>query len=268
MEWLDEIISLYLLVCEHYQNELKYYCERHSNYADLRFTDEEVITIYMYATKQGLLTKKQIHKQAINYWHDLFPNIPQYEGFVHRVNLLSETFLAFTNKILSSVPQEKLSDDKFRLGDSFPIIMAKMGRRFTAKVAPELADANGYCATKKLYYYGVKLHVIGCAQSGTIPIPEQIGVTAAGTADITAYEQVLPEILHKQKFCDKAYYSGELNSTNTFTPIKKDKGQAYLDAADALYSTAISKIRQPIESLFNWVEEKVHLQIASKVITS
>jgi hypothetical protein len=38
-----------------------------------------------------------------------------------------------------------------------------------------------------------------------------------------------------------------------------------LDAADRLLSTAISRVHQPIESFFNWIEEKTHIQIASKV---
>jgi hypothetical protein len=47
------------------------------------------------------------------------------------------------------------------------------------------------------------------------------------------------------------------------------KGQSewerkWLYAADKLFSAAVSKIRQPIESLFNWFIEKVDLQNASK----
>jgi hypothetical protein len=38
-----------------------------------------------------------------------------------------------------------------------------------------------------------------------------------------------------------------------------------LDADDRLLSRAISCVRQPIESLFNWIEEKTKIQIASKV---
>lgn len=40
------------------------------------------------------------------------------------------------------------------------------------------------------------------------------------------------------------------------TPIKKAKGQTRLSAADRLYSELVSRIRQPIESLFGWIEEK------------
>ena len=36
-------------------------------------------------------------------------------------------------------------------------------------------------------------------------------------------------------------------------------------AANNLFSTAVSKVRQPIESLFNWLIEKTNIQNASKV---
>ena len=44
--------------------------------------------------------------------------------------------------------------------------------------------------------------------------------------------------------------------------------QACLDAADQLLSTAVSKIRQPIESLNNWIQDKTSIQRASKVRSS
>jgi hypothetical protein len=263
MDWLDEIISLYLYICEEYKNGLWAYCQRFSNHADLSFSDEEVATIYMFGTLQGLSNKKQIYKQAKNYWHFLFPNLPSYEAFVQRVNKLGDLFVGMVYRLQNALPPEVFSEKHKRLVDSMPIIMAKGGRRFKAKVAPELADKNGYCATKKLYYYGVKLHIVGSAQDGTIPIPDKIGVTAAGMSDVKAYEAILPNILEYEKFADKAYVG--VDGTKTYIPVKRQKGQEFVDAADQLYSTAISRIRQPIESLFNWIEEKVKIQIASKV---
>lgn len=64
-----------------------------------------------------------------------------------------------------------------------PIMLAQRGRRFHAKVAPDIATKNGYCATKKLHYYGVKLHVIGRHKSGCLPMPEYVGLTDAGIHD-------------------------------------------------------------------------------------
>lgn len=48
-------------------------------------------------------------------------------------------------------------------------------------------------------------------------------------------------------------------------PVKKQKGQAHLDAAAAWLSRAVSRVRQPVESIFHWIEEKTGIEIASKV---
>ena len=77
-----------------------------------------------------------------------------------------------------------------------PIILAHRGRRFKACVAKEIAKSNGYCATKKLYYYGIKLHMMGGYQVGSLPIPKIFGITEAGTSDIRVYEQMI-ELLPK-----------------------------------------------------------------------
>ena len=55
-----------------------------------------------------------------------------------------------------------------------------------------------------------------------------------------------------------------------YTPVKAVKGQTewgkqFKKAADDLFSKAVSKIRQPIEALFNWLIEKTDFQRAGKV---
>lgn len=46
MDWQEQLISLYLFTCKHYQQSLQYYCERMTNFADLSFSDEEVISLF------------------------------------------------------------------------------------------------------------------------------------------------------------------------------------------------------------------------------
>ena len=265
MGWQDEIITLYLQICDIYKKELWSYCQRFTNYADLSFSDEEVMVIYLFGTLEGMSTKKQIYNHAKNYWHAFFPKLPSYVAFIQRINKLSDALIVLNVILQRELPSKAFSPNNNRLVDSMPIIIAQRGRRFNAKVAPEIADKNGYCPTKKLHYYGIKLHIVGSAQPATVPIPEAIGVTSAGTHDIKAYEQILPTALDYNKFADKAYISEDTMDTKTYTPVKKCKGQKVLDAAEQLYSTAIAKIRQPIESLFNWLEEKTKIQMASKV---
>jgi len=56
-----------------------------------------------------------------------------------------------------------------------------------------------------------------------------------------------------------------LKNSKIYTPVKKKKGQGNLYLFEQLLSTSVSRVRQPIESLFNWIEEKTGIQIASKV---
>lgn len=271
MDWQNQLISLYLFVCKHYQKSLFFYCERMTNYADLRFSDEEVITLYLYGILEGFQTIKAIHRYAQKHLHTWFPRLPGYKAFDQRINQIHDVFVPLIDLItteLMPVTNHPLTG----LADSMPIIMAQRGRRFHAKVAPEIATKNGYCATKKLYYYGVKLHVLAYQDPGTLPTPVCIGLTNAGMGDRKAFEQILPFLPSCMGNCyaDKAYqienrpiYAEQ--QITLFTPVKKEKGQKYLAAADQLLSTAISRVRQPIESFFNWINEKTGIQVASKV---
>ena len=49
------------------------------------------------------------------------------------------------------------------------------------------------------------------------------------------------------------------------TSVKRQRGQEPLDIADIWLSRAVSQVRQPVESMFNWIEEKTSIEIASKV---
>jgi len=49
------------------------------------------------------------------------------------------------------------------------------------------------------------------------------------------------------------------------TPVQRQKGQGHLDAADLWMSRAVSQVRQPVEPIFNGIEEKTGIELASKV---
>ena len=272
MDWEVELISLYLFVCKHYEAGLSNYCARMTRFADLRFSDEEVITLYLYGVIEGHRTLQTIHRYANKHLKRWFPHLPGYKAFNHRVNLLHDIFVPFVHLLCDELLCTNNPQQLTGLTDSMPIIMAQRGRRFHAKVAPEIATKNGYCATKKLHYYGVKLHVVANRIKGSLPIPVCLGLTDAGMHDRKAFEQILPELPQNMLECyaDKAYQVKaepihQEQHVILLTPVKKEKGQNFLDTADQWLSTAISQVRQPIESLFNWVNEKTGIQIASKV---
>ena len=111
----------------------------------------------------------------------------------------------------------------------------------------------------------------------TIPLMDFVSITSASENDLTAIRPILHKLKGKAIFADKAYADIPLNkelltqqNTYIYTPIKLIKGQTEMErqfkkAADSLFSTAVSSVRQPVESLFNWINQKTGLQNASKV---
>ncbi|HYE37510.1 transposase [Methylocaldum sp.] len=237
--------------------------QRFAPHADLRFTDEEVITLYVFGIIDHKHKIKTLYDHADRYWRDWFPRLPSYAAYVQRLNRLAEVFPALLDK-LSPAGAPAVSTG---VADSFPVVLAQQSRRFTAKVALEVAN-SGYCPTKHLYYHGVKVHAIGDYRSGTLPLPRYLGVTPASLNDGPVLEQVAPALAYRNLFADKAYaYLSRQASLpfTVYTPVRKTPGQAHFDAADRLFSTAVSRIRQPIEALFHWIQEKTGIEVASKV---
>ena len=271
MNWQYRLIALYLYICKSYDEKLRHLLVRESNNSDLSFSDAEVMTIYIWGVMKKRSKISEIYEYANENLRDWFPNLPNYHAFVQRLNKISHLFEVLTACIFSEFPKELHRPELARIIDSMPIILAQNGRRFKACVAQEIASASGFCAAKNLYFYGVRLHMMGAYSQGNLPVPEYFCVLDAGFADIRAYEQIA-EILPEgtRVFADKAYQSAgkpvhDKQNHALFTPVKKKKGQKALDSADKLLSSAISSVRQPIESLFNWIEDKTKIQFASKV---
>lgn len=266
MAWQTQLITLYLTVCEHYKNGLCASVQRFSPYSDLSFSDEEVITLYLFGIIDKQHDIKSIYRQAQRYLRDWFPTLPSYTAYVKRLNRLAECFPALSELFSSTETPISFAG----LVDSFPIVMAQHSRRYRAKVAPEYASC-GYCASKQQHYYGVKLHLIGDRRAGMMPMPRYAGLTDASTHDAPAFEQVMYHLPYREIYADKAYEHFARYPDLPFTlltPVKKKKGQTLHDAADDLLSHTVSSVRQPIESLFNWIEQKTGIECASKVRSS
>lgn len=114
--------------------------------------------------------------------------------------------------------------------------------------------------------------LLGLRRPGTLPLPEYIGLTPAREHDLAACRQIAPQRQGGELSLDKAYIDEVLRQLSQteqdltlWTPVKKAKGQAYVDPFDQWLSTAVRRVRQPSESLFNWLEEKTGIQRASKV---
>jgi hypothetical protein len=157
---------------------------------------------------------------------------------------------------------DEIRKEAMRIADSMPIMVASGKRASGAKVAARLAD-KGYCSSKDTYFYGVKMHVVAEHRSGQVPLPERVGLTRGSKHDLTTLRRVLPQVRGGWLYGDKAYCDGRMKerleeeqNLTVRTPVKRKKGQKRLTAADKLFSRAVSRVRQPIESLFNWTRAR------------
>ena len=120
------------------------------------------------------------------------------------------------------------------------------------------------------------MHTLGLRRYATIPFPQYIEITPASVHDLTTSRNVLEKIEADAVILDKAYNDNNLskkiekNNSILLTPIKNKKGmsptlkqkeQAFTD----LFNKAVSTIRKPIKSLFNWINELTQIQNAYKV---
>jgi len=206
-----------------------------------------------------MFQNKQIHQFIERYWLDYFPRLPAYQTFVARLNLLEQTFQTI-GQVLSASLQERLTPEFDHLIDSFPIMLASQGHAYTARVARDMASV-GYCAAKKTYFRGVRLHCIAQKRFAQLPLPTQIWLVEGSVHDLKAVQEQQIVLPQTTLFGDLAYpepvFREHLRKQHTQlqTPMKKPKG-GELREIEKYHNRLISKFRQPIEGFFNWRERK------------
>ena len=263
----QQLIALYLHVCRAYDNQpdLKY--QRLSNFRP-RFTDEELLTIYLFGHMQGFYQQRRIYDYACRHWRAWFPALPSYQAFNRRLNRLTESFEHLITETLTT-PVKRLAVHADRLVDSLPISLAKWPRSGAARVASEMAD-QGYCASKRSYYYGVKLHTVALRRTNKLPLPALLHLSRASEHDLTVWRQLDPDLGAGVLFADKAYADEETKKvmaergTQLLTPYKRKRNEPET-AIPALWSRFVSSVRQPLESLFGWLIQRTNIQNASQV---
>jgi IS5 family transposase len=267
-----KLIELYLLICRLYDTQPVLKQQRLSNNHMPLFTDEELLTIYMFGHLQGQTTGRRIYDYIRNHWRVWFPALPTYQAFNRRLNELAPDFELLIEHLLKSARWQIQSTDD-RLIDSVPVMLARSTRANRARIAPELAE-TGFCATKQQHYRGVKLHFIAARRSKRLPLPEKIHLSQASQHDLQALREMRPSLPSGcGLFADKAYFHDETQQDCKergwflVASYKRHRHEAEGNVP-TLYNRFVSAIRQPLESLFNWLIQKTDLQNASRVRSS
>lgn len=264
-----QLIALYDYVCRHYATHPALHFQRQSNNYCPDFTDQELMTIYLFGLLKQRFSLRLTYDYIVEHWAGWFPHLPSYQAVNYRLNQISWHFESLLDALsLQLQTRSDLLADVV-LTDSIPIILSRQPA--SATVAMGLAD-KGYCATKKLFYHGLKWHMLATDRLGRLPLPQRLQLTAASVNDLSALRVPVVALESVALVGDKAYASrsfcaelADQQQVNVLTPVKKLKGQRRVDAADKLYSTYVSRMRQPIESLFKWLIKRVDLQDGSRI---
>lgn len=156
--------------------------------------------------------------------------------------------------------------------DFMPIVTCK-GKSREWKVAMEIT-LKGYCSTKNMYCYDIKLHTVGQRREGIIPFPEMIALTPASENELTVFKnECVPCLYGKTVLADKIYrdfaFFDENNPVKYLPSIRRlresrkssDRGKN----RQGFVLTNRFKSQKVCRILFNWLNEKTEIQRAYKV---
>jgi hypothetical protein len=273
MDWETELITLYFLVLQN-ADDVFSQSSRMSPNAWPEFTDAELMTIYLYCTKEGYQSKKQMHRYVQKHLLSWFPKLPSYQAFTYRLNNLESAFRCLSNQLLGYMPNVNWlyeTGPQEAIVDSLPIMLAKGNGCERAKIAQCMAD-KGFCSTKNVWYHGFKLHLLGWVIPFKMPQPAAIALSSASQHDGPVFFQQLaplhPNII---VYADKAYdFAQQRDLLQSqyhieLRPIhKRQKREADNDSFWKYFNTMVSRIRQPIEAAFNWLIQRTDIQNATK----
>ena len=77
------LVRIYLFVCRRYQHRLRAVAQRQSNNSKPDFTDEEVLTIYLFGIIKKRRAISEIYTYMADHFSEWFPDLPSYGGYNH-----------------------------------------------------------------------------------------------------------------------------------------------------------------------------------------
>ena len=146
------IITAYCLVVEYYQLVKEQYGIRHGGFPPA-LTDEEVITMGLCGAYFKPQADRDLTAYSQHHCRHFFPTLRDRPAFVRRAANLWQAKVAIRELIVQRSGQARPSVQAI---DTLPLPVCTYARSIRDRCFKTVAD-YGYCAAKKLSYYGFKL---------------------------------------------------------------------------------------------------------------
>lgn len=171
-----------------------------------QYPDSYIISLVIIRLLLGMNSERSFLRHLKHNHEHIFPKLPEQSWFNRKARKLQPVYRMVQQQLVMSHLQ-----DNVRIIDSTPVPVLKPFRGHNSPCFSRGKQTNyGYCASKKEYYFGVKLSLI-CTPEGVIT---DVGIHSANTADINALRDMITDIdlTNITLIGDKGYYDGELRT--------------------------------------------------------
>lgn len=213
-------------------------------------SDSEVITLALLCELLGKSSEHSHIRCAVQWLRGYFPRMIDRSRYHRRLKRLTVSI----NDVRKAVLPDIGAFLSLCAIDSTPVPVLSFQRACFTPLFPE--GGYGYCAAKKLYYYGFKLHLVTTAEG----IPVHFDLTPANISDVSMAEELLSVLDHATVLGDKGYVSESIaqkllreRGIDLWTP--KRKNQKHHEKQQFQ-----SGIRQIVEVANEILKEHFHLE--------
>lgn len=220
-------------------------------------SDSEIITISIIGEMMSNDSEKAWLSFVSKNMRDLFPRMCERSRF----NRIRRNLVRVIDYIRFRLnPYYDVCEDDLRIADSFPLQVCEFGRANFCKSFKGYGASYGVCASKKLTYYGYKVHAL-CTTNGFIA---DFILTPANVDDREAvWELVESYNRHIWMIGDKGYISTRLavdlqnEKGISLVYMKKDNAK---DQYPKGFRQFIFKIRRRIETSFSQLADQFNAE--------
>ncbi|MDO4901044.1 IS982 family transposase [Actinomyces sp.] len=219
-----------------------------------RTSDAEIITLAVMQALLGHTSERRWLRHARKHYRGMFPHLPGQSGWNKRLRALTSTMSWVITALARAT---SIFDDTLWLADSTPIECARS--RPTVRRSQMAGWAEyGYCASHSRYFWGLRLHLVATPHG----LPIAWAVTGAKTDERDVLAGLLDHLephLHQVLAADKGYRSTDLETELTRAGITLLRPAARNESTRP-GATALKKVRQVIESIFDTLKDQLDLE--------
>lgn len=219
------------------------------------YSDRTILKIDMLMHLTGKRGETEILREIKRHYRLYFSNLPDQSRLWYRIRQAVPLIERFRRHLLAHLGIEY---EDLRILDSLPIVVATKQSRPGRGNGFDHAD-GGYCASKKLKYYGFKLGMLITSQG----IPDVYDLFSARPHDINLLDELLAEAAEIIAFGDRGFICDpkrdQLATNQDVMLITYRKANQQVQNSP-LEQWALGQYRQLIETIFSQLAGHLHLQ--------